>query len=292
MSIVVDELMARFGNDKDTGIAYIYCSFRRQDKQKAEDLFASLLKQLAQGRSSPPDSLKSLHNKFLLARLYVDSLKGKRSPKVIRAALKNLATGSGAYDRAYNDVMRRIEELQHALAVEVGEPELDQENLTCIQDIISVTGLHLAAYFGDYEAVKVLPRGEDVGLKDSNLRTPLSFAAEYGHEAVVQLLLEKGADIESKDNSGWTPLWAAARYGQEAVVKLLLGKGADIESKDNERGQTPLFQAAARGHADVVRLLLDGGADVNSKDNDGQTPLSWAAQSGYEAIVKQLQSKA
>ncbi|RYP44941.1 hypothetical protein DL768_008647 [Monosporascus sp. mg162] len=67
-SIVVDELMARFGNDKGTGIAYIYCNFRRQDEQKVEDLFASLLKQLAQGRSSLPDSVKSLHDNYKAKR--------------------------------------------------------------------------------------------------------------------------------------------------------------------------------------------------------------------------------
>ena len=30
-------------------------------------------------------------------------------------------------------------------------------------------------------------------------RTPLSWAAESGHEAVVKLLLENGAELETKD---------------------------------------------------------------------------------------------
>ena len=34
---------------------------------------------------------------------------------------------------------------------------------------------------------------------DDDDQTPLSWAAEEGHEAVVKLLLEKNADIESKD---------------------------------------------------------------------------------------------
>ena len=42
-----------------------------------------------------------------------------------------------------------------------------------------------------------------------------------GHEAVVKLLLEKGAELESKDRDGRTPLSWAAENGQEAVVKLL-----------------------------------------------------------------------
>jgi hypothetical protein len=79
--------------------------------------------------------------------------------------LKNFATGSEAYDRAYEDAMERIKgqvkdqeelamqvltwitrskrsltisELQHALAVKVGESELDKENLPHIEDMVSV----------------------------------------------------------------------------------------------------------------------------------------------------------
>lgn len=62
-SIVVEELTNRFENDKSVGIAYLYCNFRRRDEQKAEELLASLLKQLAQSWSSMPESVKSLYNK-------------------------------------------------------------------------------------------------------------------------------------------------------------------------------------------------------------------------------------
>jgi ankyrin repeat protein len=42
----------------------------------------------------------------------------------------------------------------------------------------------------------------------------------------VKLLLEKGADVESKDRyDGRTPLSWAANNGHEAVVKLLLQEG-------------------------------------------------------------------
>src|SRR5262249_8081760 len=49
-------------NDKSVGIVYIYCSFRLKDKQKAEELLASVLKQLAQGQISLPESVKSLYD--------------------------------------------------------------------------------------------------------------------------------------------------------------------------------------------------------------------------------------
>ena len=49
-------------------------------------------------------------------------------------------------------------------------------------------------------------------------------------------------------------------------MKLLLEKGADVESKDTDYGQTPLSWAAENGHEAVVKLLLEKGADVESKD--------------------------
>jgi ankyrin repeat protein len=57
----------------------------------------------------------------------------------------------------------------------------------------------------------------DVDSKDNNYgRTPLSWAAENGHEAVVKLLLETGkVDVDSKDNYGRTPLsWAAEEWAR------------------------------------------------------------------------------
>src|SRR5258706_11573932 len=103
--------------------------------------------------------------RFLLAQLHFDSLKGKTSPKAIRAALKKLPTGFKAYDYAYKDAMERIEgqfadeeklakrvlswitcakrplttsELGHVLAVELRESQFDEENLSLIEDMVSV----------------------------------------------------------------------------------------------------------------------------------------------------------
>jgi Cdc6-like AAA superfamily ATPase len=60
-SVVVENLYTWFQNDQSVGIAYIYFNFQQQDKQKTEDLLASLLKQLAQSLPSLPDSVKSLY---------------------------------------------------------------------------------------------------------------------------------------------------------------------------------------------------------------------------------------
>ena len=63
----------------------------------------------------------------------------------------------------------------------------------------------------------------------------------------------------------------------------------DPDSKDTKYGQTPLSWAAENGHEAVVKLLLArDGVDPESKDNSGRTPLSWAAEKGHEAVVKLL----
>ena len=155
-------------------------------------------------------------------------------------------------------------------------------------------GIHFVAYFGLTDILRLLhATGQvDVDIKDEeNGRTPLSWAAGRGHEAVVMLLLATSqVDVDTKgSHCGRTPLSWAAEEGHDAVVKLLLATGqVDVDTKDSG-GQTPLSLAAGEEHEAVVKLLLaTGQVDVDTKDSEGQTPLSWAAERGQEAVVKLL----
>jgi hypothetical protein len=59
-------------------------------------------------------------------------------------------------------------------------------------------------------------------------------AAYFGLHNIIKLLLaQDGVDPDSKDGYGRTPLWRAAENGHEAVVKLLLAReDVDPDSKD------------------------------------------------------------
>jgi len=156
----------------------------------------------------------------------------------------------------------------------------------------SQTPLSWAAEEGHEAAVRLLiDQGANMEAKDNDGQTPLSWAAEKGHEVVVRLLVDKGASVETKDNSGRTPLLWAAEKGHEVVVRLLVNKGADLEAKEND-GRTSLLRAAENGHEAVVKLLLaTGKVNVDLKDKGGWTPLSWAAKNGHDTIVQLLLKK-
>ena len=157
--------------------------------------------------------------------------------------------------------------------------------------VLQFSGIHVGALFGlDYLTKYYCEIGQ-ADLRDDTGRTPLSWAAARGHEAVVQLLIERNdVDVNAKANDGRTPLSWAARNGHGAVVRLLIERNdVDVNAKDSGYGQTPLLWAARSGHEAVVRLLIErSDVDVNATNNMGRTPLSWAVQEGYESVVRLL----
>ena len=88
------------------------------------------------------------------------------------------------------------------------------------------TGLHLVAYLNVTDLAKRFLEAEPVvNPKDSDGRTPLSWAAERGNAAVVKELVDRHDLVaDSQDEEGQTPLSWAASYGHIAVVQLLLGR--------------------------------------------------------------------
>ncbi|KAF4995561.1 hypothetical protein FDECE_12760 [Fusarium decemcellulare] len=190
----------------------------------------------------------------------------------------------------------------------------------------TVSGLHLAADFGLGESVSsLLSRGHDPNAMDTYGRTPLSWAAQRGHDMVVQQLLTAegtGSDLKCRcmilsggiarvgsslwmiesssacllldglavNRCGATPLWYAALNGHDSTVKRLLAeRSVNPNSRDDHFGTTPLWCASGNGHETTVRLLEEKGAGLEDRDSrDAWTPLSIAAWRGHETVVKLL----
>ena len=76
---------------------------------------------------------------------------------------------------------------------------------------------------GDLANVKKLVEAypEIVAVRGGYNRTPLHFAAAYGHKDVVNYLLENGADPTALDEYSETPADAAAQEGHIDIVKIL-----------------------------------------------------------------------
>ena len=115
--------------------------------------------------------------------------------------------------------------------------------------------------------------------------------ASFGFNIGCQHQIELGSQVDILDAHGRTPLSWAAQYGHLEVVKLLVEKDAEIETKDSKYGQTPLSWAAENGHLEVVKLLVEKDAEIENTDTDGRTPLSWAAAKGHLEVVKLLEEK-
>ena len=75
-------------------------------------------------------------------------------------------------------------------------------------------------------------------------------------------------------------------------MRLLLKRdGADLNIRSSN-GQTPLSWAARNGHNAVVQLLLEqDGIGPESKCTFDRTPLSWAAGNGHDTVVELLLKK-
>jgi hypothetical protein len=137
--------------------------------------------------------------------------------------------------------------------------------------------------------------GADLDLMNSQYgQPPLSWAAERGHVAIVELLIRTDrVNVNIKDMNGKAPLLLAALGGHLAVVERLLEKKAEINAAASSGyfARTALQAAAEGGHLAVVERLLEEKAEVNATaayGNEGITALQAAAEGGHLAVVERL----
>lgn len=119
----------------------------------------------------------------------------------------------------------------------------------------------------------LLKAGCDVDMEDSQMMTPLGYAATTGQTATMQKLLDSGADANRAcTREKLSPLFLSLRRIQHDAALLLLNKGANPNTPDKE-GLTPLHLAANKAMADVCELMLQRNANPKAATDDKMTPL-------------------
>jgi ankyrin repeat protein len=330
----------------------------------------------------------NIHTRFLLAQLLMDSFRDKLTVRDVKTALRDLPQGSDAYDVAYHAAMERIFaqgegsskmaekilawilcahrplstlELLHALAVEPGDKEIDEDNiletdqiLTICAGLVTIDEQSNNVRFIHYTTQEYLQRNQADLLPNAKIEIarsctaylcindfavgPCSSVEDYDHRVEKFALLDYatknwGPHMTSLMGQGYdsgivTEGWSLllnvgclstasqtlfmsdersdskmavkemgegflgchwlGRFGLLALLEDWIARKYEINQRDCY-GRTPMSWAAENGHEATVKQLLDTGrVDVDWKDNDGWTPLAFAAASGHQAIVKQL----
>ena len=100
----------------------------------------------------------------------------------------------------------------------------------------------------------------------------MHFAANEGHDDVVDYLISCKANIEARTGLGRRPLHIASIRGNIKVVKILYDSGADINALDDEFN-TPLHHACEFEFSMIVDFLLERKAKVDIKNYKGLTAI-------------------
>ncbi|KAH9229045.1 hypothetical protein K456DRAFT_1774516 [Colletotrichum gloeosporioides 23] len=247
-------------------------------------------------------------------------------------ALSKFASGSSAYDNAYDEAMERIEgqfedqemlakealswivcarrplktlELQHALAVERGTTELDEDNITELEDIVSVcAGLITIDEESDiirlvhYTTQEYFQRTTERWLPSAQHLIVESFMTYFSFNAFSVGSCHDDSYLESRLEEYPLYEYATLEWGHhaqsilppsESVISFLMDGQSNLEAAFEViwyRGRIPDFRtkrppmelsglhlAAYFGLKEAFTMIIDRFGP--------ETPLSHAAESGY-----------
>lgn len=112
-------------------------------------------------------------------------------------------------------------------------------------------------------------------------------AAWYGDIKALKLLQEEGANIVPSEH-GYTLLHCAATNGFSEMIEYLLdlSKAIELNAQTNDTGQTALHIAAARGNLHIVKQLVSKGASLRLIDKEKNTPALAAEVNKHNAIAQ------
>jgi len=211
----------------------------------------------------------------------------------------------------------QVDELCHALAVEIGETDFDPENvppigtlLDCCQGFITVDKeastvrlIHYTVqeYLSSHPGLFTKPHSILAETCLTYLNSPhvknLAFHPHPDHQSMPFLKYSSRywgthARRELSDHARTLALELLVQYeGHVSAVSLLRqemppSRIGDISTSSLFSG---LHCASFFGILELVTAVINiGGCDINQQDCTGSTPLAWAARNGHVEVAKLL----
>jgi ankyrin repeat protein len=108
----------------------------------------------------------------------------------------------------------------------------------------------------------------DINEKDGMKRTPLHMAAWAGNVEIVKLLLRSKAKSDAIANDNFTALHFATNT--EVIKQLVKSNKALLHARVSKGNKTALHIAVPKGDVEVVQCLIDLGSDISAKTSTGK----------------------
>lgn len=121
--------------------------------------------------------------------------------------------------------------------------------------------------------------------------SPLIFALSEQHHEMALWLLDHHHDTRTGSDILKTVVNFGARLGWTDVLVRLLSQDERLANATINNEIPPLSRACAAGKLEAASALIDFKAEVNAMDSDGNSPLAFATDGGFENIVKLLLSR-
>jgi hypothetical protein len=297
------------------------------------------------------------HARFLLAQLLMNSFGDKLTVRDVKTTLRNLPQGSDAYDVAYHATREKVFaqrnsssemakkilawilcahrplstlELLHALAVEPGDTEIDEDNVleteqlvTICAGLVTIDEQRNNVRFVHYTTQEYLQRNQKKWLPDAKIEiarscmaylsidglavSPCLSQVDYEHRLREFVLLEFAAVywgphlnmlMETRGVAALNEITTEARSVLLDARRLSVVSQVSFMSTRHQFSGQPMREEGEGfsgshwiGRFGLLPLLdhwLDRRCELDQPDFRGRTPLSWAAEKGQEATVKQL----
>ena len=173
--------------------------------------------------------------------------------------------------------------------------ESDRFEVDIAETSMGCTPLHYAAYYGHQDIVEYLVEaGAPLDCKNEAGKTPIAWAVEAKNYDIVGYLLEVEADPSIPDNNGISPLHRAVKINDLKMVETLLSINTETEewtkvNARNNEGLTPLAISAQQGNMEILKLLIEYGANINLPSFENKlTPLHRAVSKGNIEVIQVL----